>query len=341
MKLNLSLMDQMIQKDYVKVQKHPSEELYIYNYSAKAQYDRVWNDCTLNCRGLILNQSRDVIARPFPKFFNLGEHEDQHIPNEVFEVYEKMDGSLGISYWIGDEPFIATRGSFNSHQSITANQLLRTKYIDALDKLNPENTYLFEIIYPENRIVVDYGNDEMLVLLAVINTQTGEEQELLDIGFPIVEKYDGINDIGALKSMEAENKEGFVIRFQSGYRLKVKFEEYQRIHRIVTNVSSISIWEYLRDEKDWGDILERVPDEFYQWVKNTRQQLLDQYQSILNQAKKDYKVLETRKETALYFQTCRYPAVMFNLLTGKPVDKTIWKMIRPKFEKPFMNTEEI
>jgi T4 RnlA family RNA ligase len=341
MNLNLSNLNQLIQENYIKVQKHPSEELYIYNYTAKAQYDRVWNECTLNCRGLILNQKMEVIARPFPKFFNLGEQEDQYIPNEVFEVYEKMDGSLGVLYWIDNKPYMATRGSFDSHQAVKANELLHSKYAKSLDKLNPQFTYLFEIIYPENRIVVDYGSEEMLILLAVIDTQTGAEQQLVDIGFPIVKKYDGINDIGALKTMEAENKEGFVIRFKSGYRLKVKFEEYQRIHRIVTNVSSISIWEYLRDEKDWGDILERVPDEFYQWVKNTRQQLIDQYQAILNQAQQDYKVLETRKETALYFQTCQYPSVMFNLLTGKRVNETIWKMIRPKFEKPFMNTEEI
>lgn len=341
MKLNLTRLDQLIHENYVKVQKHPTEELYIYNYTARAQYDRVWNECTLNCRGLILDKNREVIARPFQKFFNLGEHEGQHIPNETFEVYEKMDGSLGVLYWVNNQPFIATRGSFDSAQSVKANELLHVKYGKILDKLNPKYTYLFEIIYPENRIVVDYGNEESLILLAIIETTTGQELPLIDIGFPVVKRYDGINEIDTLKSMEVANKEGFVIRFKSGYRLKVKFDEYQRIHRIVTNVSSISIWEYLREEKDWDDILERVPDEFYHWVKNTRQQLTDQYQAILDQAKNDFKILETRKETALYFQTCKYPAVMFNLLTGKPVSETIWRMIRPKFEKPFMNQEEI
>ena len=64
-----------------------------------------------------------------------------------FEVYEKMDGSLGISYTVDNEIFIATRGSFVSDQSVKANELLNTKYALAKSKMNSGITYLFEIIY--------------------------------------------------------------------------------------------------------------------------------------------------------------------------------------------------
>jgi RNA ligase len=340
MKVNLPLLDQMLRDNYVRMQKHPSESLFIYNYTAKAQYDKIWNECTLSCRGLIMNESKEIIARPFLKFFNLGEDVGQKIPQEAFEVFEKMDGSLGILYWIDGQPYIATRGSFTSKQALKGNQLLHSKYTDALAKMNRDCTYLFEIIYPENKIVVDYGAEEKLVLLAVVDTQTGEEQALKNIGFPIVHKYDGVNDIHSLSTKNTTNKEGFVVKFKSGYRLKIKFEEYLRIHRIVTNVSSINIWEYLKEGKEWDEILDRVPDEFYHWVKNTKLKLEDQYQAILNQAKLDYRAFESRKETALYFQTCKYPAVMFNLLDGKPIEKTIWRMIRPSHEKPFSNVDE-
>lgn len=340
MKMNKQLLAEMIQRNYVKVQKHPSHDLFIYNYTAAAQYDRHWNDCTLSCRGLIMDGDGNVIARPFPKFFNLGEYENQLIPNEPFEVFEKMDGSLGILYWIGEEPRIATRGSFVSEQSKIATELLHSTYSDAISKLDKGLTYLFEIIYPENRIVVDYGDHKALVLIGVIDKNSGRDMPLPAIGFPVVSKYNGLNDIHQLKASETFNKEGFVIRFKSGYRLKVKFDEYQRIHRIVTNVSSISIWEYLKEGKPFDDILERVPDEFFEWVRNKKNQLIDEYHAILAQAKADFKVLNDRKETALYFQTCQYPALMFNLLDGKPVERTIWKMIRPTFEKPFAQEEE-
>lgn len=340
MKMDLNLLSQMVQQKYIKVQKHPTEELFIYNYSEKTQYEKFWNDLTLQCRGLILNASGEIIARPFRKFFNLGERETEEMPSNSFEVFEKIDGSLGILYWMNDEPYIATRGSFISEQSMKANHLLLTKYAASIGQLNRSYTYLFEIIYPENRIVVDYGAQKALILLAMIDIETGKEIQLVDIGFPLVKKLDGIKDVNSLKSKEADNKEGFVIRFENNYRLKVKFDEYLRIHRIVTQVSSINIWEYLKEGKEWDDLLENVPDEFYEWVRTQRGKMMNQYQSILNQAHGEYKELSSRKETAFYFKTCKYPVVMFLLLDNKPVDHPIWELIRPSFEKPFSNKEE-
>jgi RNA ligase len=338
--MNIKLLNDLIATDYINVQKHPTADLYIYNYSPKAQYDRLWNECTLACRGLIMDGNYTVVARPFQKFFNLGEHENQVIPNEPFEVYEKMDGSLGISYWIDYEPFIATRGSFTSDQAIKATALLKTKYAESIPFLDKTKTYLFEIIYPENRIVLDYGKEEKLVLLAIIDTKTGNEFELENIGFEVVHRYDGLNDLQKLKELEKPNHEGFVVKFKSGYRLKVKFEEYIRIHRIVTQVSSYNIWEYLKAGQDLLPILDKVPDEFYDWVKATLEKLLKEYADIEQIAKSEFKDLGDRKATVIYFQTCKYPQVLFKMLDKKPYEEQIWKLIKPKYERPFANRDE-
>lgn len=332
---NIQLLQEMITEKYVDVQKHPELPLYIYNYSPKAQYDRIWNEVTLACRGLILNENYEIIARPFVKFFNWGEQENQIIPDESFEVFEKMDGSLGILYWADDKPFVASRGSFASTQAIKATELLYSKYQNTLDKLDKGKTYLFEIIYPQNRIVVDYGSMEALVLLAVIDTQTGEDLPLEEIGFPIVKRFDGIKDLDKLKTMEEANKEGFVIQFKSGLRYKVKFEEYLRVHRLVTQVSTLTIWEAMMDETPFDEILDRVPDEFYHWVKQTATELESSFKAIEQQCKADFKVLETVKETALYFKTCQHQAVLFAMLNGKDYKKIIWKKLRPTFQKAF------
>ncbi|CAA9201890.1 hypothetical protein FLACOL7796_03992 [Flavobacterium collinsii] len=329
----------MLSKNYVKVNKHPKHDLYIYNYTQNAQFEKVWNEVTLACRGLILDENDNVVARPFPKFFNLGEMENQVLPDCTFEVYDKMDGSLGILYWIDEVPFMASRGSFSSDQSDKANEMLHGKYRNSWSLLDKAKTYLFEIIYPENRIVLDYGVAEELVLLAVIDTQSGEEFPLEDLGFPMVEKFDGIKDILILKEMEVDNKEGFIIKYANDFRVKIKFEEYLRLHRIITQVSNLNIWEYLKTNQSMEEILERVPDEFFDWVKQTKSDLENQYQIIENQCKADFKVLESRKETALYFQTCQYQGVLFAMLNNKDYSVIIWKMIRPIFEKPF-NREE-
>jgi T4 RnlA family RNA ligase len=331
---------EMIDLGFVIKNKHPTEELYIYNYSQKTQFERVWNEITLACRGLILDDDYTIVARPFAKFFNLGEYENQEIPNLKFDVFEKMDGSLGILYFHNNKPFMASRGSFNSDQSIKANELLNSKYANCLANLDPSKTYLFEIIYPENRIVLDYGNEELLVLLAIIDTQTGDEFPLKDLGFPVVKKYDGINDINQLKALELLDKEGFVIQYSNNYRLKIKFSEYLRLHRIITQVSSINIWEYLKTEQPLDEVLEKVPDEFYDWVKNTKNKLISEFETIENQCTKDFKILDTVKETALYYLTCQYPTILFSMMNNRNYKPEIWKRIRPEFEKPFKNCEE-
>lgn len=325
----------LVDKKYVNVQKHPTADLYIYNYSPKTQYERKWNDVTLNCRGLILDQNDSVVARPFKKFFNFSEHSPDEIPSEGFEVFEKMDGSMGILYWLDGTPHIASRGSFDSSQARKANQIFHSKYKHTFDLLDRSKTYIFEIIYPENRIVCDYGDLEDLILLAVIDNETGEDHNLPDIGFPVVKRYDWMTDISQMLTEKSNDREGYVIRFRNGFRVKVKFEEYCRLHRILTQVSNKTIWEYLSQGRDFDEILDKVPDEFYGWVKNTKENLLKDYLEIENEAKGYYRPFENRKEAAEHFLKHRLSGILFSMLDGKNPSPIIWRMIKPKFEKPF------
>ena len=173
-------------------QTHPTKDLTIWNYSPKVQYEKLWDDITLQCRGLVTNSKGDIVARPFKKFFNYEEHKPEDIPNENYIVYEKMDGSLGILFNYENEWILATRGSFTSPQAIKGKEILDRHDISAWRK---DNTYLFEIIYPENRIVVDYKGEEKLVVLGAFHTETGEEipdSSLFwtqDSGFEVVMTY--------------------------------------------------------------------------------------------------------------------------------------------------------
>lgn len=336
----IDALEEMISSGYVRMTKHPERPLYIYNYTAKTQYEYMWNEVTMLCRGLILDENYTIVARPFTKFFNYGEVPDQQIPSLPFEVYDKMDGSLGILYWWNERPYIASRGSFMSEQAIKATELLYDKYAKSIDQLDKTKTYLFEIIYPENRIVIDYGHKEELVLLAIVDIKTGVETPLTDIGFPVVKRYDGLNDLQAIRQMQMDNKEGFIIRFDNGFRIKIKFAEYVRLHRIITQVSSKTIWEHLRDNQSMDELLDKVPDEFYNWVREMIAEFWEAYRKIEAEAKAEYKELEDRKATALYFQTCQHPAILFKLYEKRAYDAIIWKMLKPKYERPFRNDLE-
>ena len=133
----------------VYMQESPCGNLVLFNYTPETQFSRDWDSITLASRGIIFEKdSGSIIARPFGKFFNMEEHAQEGmepIPNEDFEVYEKVDGSLGILYYYDGKWRINTRGSFESEQARYANEVLLPKYdISNLDK---SKTYLFEIIY--------------------------------------------------------------------------------------------------------------------------------------------------------------------------------------------------
>lgn len=340
--MNKDKLDKLVGEGWLISQVHPTLDLTIYNYSQKTQYERMWNEETLSCRGLVLDSLGNVVARPFKKFFNLSEVEGE-IPDLPFEVFEKMDGSLGIFFWYNGNPIFASRGSFTSDQSKVGWEIL--KGMD-YENLKIGVTYLFEIIYPENRIVVDYGDTEKLVLLGAIETSTGEEIPYSGIGenlerFELVRKWANKKSISELAKENDLIREGYVLRFSNGYRVKVKFEEYCRLHKIITNVSNIDIWEKLKDGLPLNEILDKVPDEFYGWVKNTENRLREEFQDTLGDSEKILYSIRKKlgdSERKVYAEEIKKninPGILFNLLDGKNPDQAIWKLVRPKWAKPF------
>ena len=58
-------------------QTHPTLDLTIWNYSPRVQYERLWDDITIQCRGLVTNTKGEIVARPFKKFFNYEEYKPE------------------------------------------------------------------------------------------------------------------------------------------------------------------------------------------------------------------------------------------------------------------------
>ena len=343
----LTTLEKYYQDGLLHKQTHPTLDLTIWNYSPKVQYERLWDDITMMCRGLVTNSKGDIVARPFKKFFNYEEHKPEDIPNEDYEVYEKMDGSLGILFYYAGEWIMATRGSFTSPQAQMGKYILDTKYNTA--QLLENYTYLFEIIYPENRIVCDYGNNEMLVLLGIINTKTGGElsYKVLDnesriTEIPLVMLYKTWGEgYDLLKEEIGNNKEGYVIRFRNGFRMKIKGEEYKRLHRLLTNISSRDIWEHLKDEMPLDDLIKDVPDEFYDWVKETANGLTTQFYKIDEEYNNIFNSIYSINKKDFAEKAKQFPcsALLFAMYDGKPTHKIIWKLLYPKYVKPFKKDE--
>ena len=342
----LDVLEKYYEEGLVYKQAHPTLPLTIWNYSEKVQYEGLWDNITLMCRGLVTDDKGNIVARPFKKFFNW--EENKHTPTEEFEVYKKEDGSLGILFNYNNEWVLATRGSFTSDQAIRGMDILK-KY--KYKYLPTDTTYLFEIIYPENRIVCRYDYEE-LVMIGSIHTSTGVEYDIYsesynDLGFPLVKRYDGIKDYTTLKGMIGDNEEGFVVKFSNGDRMKIKGEEYLRLHKIMTNLSTTSVWEVLSTGGKMEDLLKDVPDEFYKKIKEYERSLRYSYYQISEQCGKshdyfrygkynDKEVEPTKKEFAEHvMKNCHPPfrSVMFAMWDKKPYNYIIWKLLKPEFRK--------
>jgi RNA ligase len=319
-------------------QTHPTLPLTIWNYTDKVQYEGLWDEVTLSCRGLVTDDIGIVVASPFKKFFNI--EEGKHTPTSEFDVYEKMDGSLIIVFWYDGGWLVASRGSFTSEQAVAASKI----FFDKLEhNFSIGITYLFEFTANWNRIVVDYGDEDNLTLLGAIRTNdeieaTYEQLEMIAKGAncDVVKKYDGIQDYTTLKGIIKDDQEGFVVRFSNGNRIKIKGEEYLRLHKVMTNLSTTAVWEALSIGGNMDDLLKDVPDEFYGKVKEYEKSLIVQFNRLEEEYQNHFdsiKGLGTRKffaQTALKFQ---HPSILFGMLDGKDTSPIIWKIIKPEFCK--------
>ena len=143
MKYNLDQLNEYVEKGLLDRKSHPTLPLFTYKYTRACQYGRLWDDITINMRGTVIDNEGNLVAATLPKFFNIEEMVNS-IPNESFEVFDKLDGSLIILFNYSDQWIFASSGSFMSEQAIMAKNISIKYDFKNLDK---NLTYLFEIIY--------------------------------------------------------------------------------------------------------------------------------------------------------------------------------------------------
>jgi RNA ligase len=353
-------MDKMINiyvdQKYVNIKardSHGNRTLYLFNYTPKCVFDRAWNNYTMAARGLITDEDGNIVLRPFQKFFNVEEWKESY-PSGHVEVYEKVDGSLITAGWTAEDGLIvASRGSFDSDQAKHARDLIVNKY--GQEWIIPNLTYVFEVVYPENRIVVNYGNTDELVLLGVqeTNGEGWSHHSMINSDFPFrvaeqVATFPSMTELleADLKPTIKPNSEGYVIRFSNEFRLKLKGDEYLRLHRIVTNTNSKTIWEMCKDGRSFEDLITNVPDEFMWWVKQKHKEFTkefkeidDAHKGIFNQINSDRPRTQFAAAVEDYTRSGGYKkfhrGIMYAMKDNKSYDHLIWATIKPIVaEKP-------
>ena len=328
------------------------DNLIVCHYTNKCVYSNTWNNTTVACRGLILRLDKEwpmsthvteIVALPFEKFFNIGEG-DRYPTGKLIETTDKMDGSLGILYRHNGRLHISTVGSFVSDQAKWATEFLNSNPKYLINNIPVNYTLLFEIIYPADRKVVDYGKLEDLILIGVRDRYSGKDfyhsdvrniAHVLGFSTPNTTLFNNYEEACIEAKVLDANNEGWVLRFDDGKRFKVKGYEYLTLQRLINDVS----WRHVIDNLEAGTLdewISKLPDEIANEVIAMRIQAkgfirdkLHQATSILAQAP----ATNDQKVFAIWLQE-NYAKpirdIVFPMYKGRDVMPYLYKRLRDR-----------
>lgn len=272
-----------------------------FKYNDPTVYSQDWDDVTLNARGIAFDKKTgEIVARPFFKFFNyqelingIGEKTEIFEKSEAhgfhfnaglkFRVMDKLDGSLGIIFWnkYDNKWQVKTGGSFNSDQAVWAQKWL-DEHVKTADMMK-SFTYCVEILCDADLHPISYDKEE-LVLLSVISNVSGEELLLKDIEtcaesmgirYAEVIQFQNFDEVIPYATALPKDKEGVVVTFENGFKVKLKGKEFLDLQRIFHSYSKKTIWErfsfivkaefghdyYGEACRDFLEFIEKIPEE--------------------------------------------------------------------------------
>jgi len=163
-------------------------------------------------------------------------------------------------------------------------------------------------------------------------------------GLELPKVYDyTIEEMIELQKTLPKDDEGFVVRFESGLRVKIKGAEYMRIAKMISQMSPLSFWEAMKDGKVGREYVMQLPEEFRKEYEPMIDTLETQYLQVLQEVesevtklpKVNFEEREGKKTIGLFLQGkthgLKHPTAMFPLLNNQPLtlQKYVMNKIRP------------
>jgi RNA ligase len=315
-------------KEEFKVKDHGIFKSIDYIYASIDTFD---SPQAQECKGIKFDANNQILARPFHKFFNRGERNDERKDFSNIRVFEKYDGCLVHTTLLQEKPRLMTIGGITDY-SLKAekwfNPFFMTK--DELKKF----TFIFEFL-GYHAGVIRYDKPA-LVLLAVRENISGY---YLDI-----EEYKGITtkhnvsfprEYSLLNLTHVKDwvgKEGVVLVWHDGYRMKVKSDDYVLKHRTkeslteeknvlevvirgeIDDLASLVSQREFTALRNYQDKVEKNIDKVESYIK-------DIYYEVKDRSRKDIAIdLKQRLSSPLF-------AVFWAVYKGKPVRESLETLI--------------
>ena len=322
----------------------------IFNYNQiKSDFS---NPIVCEARGIILDEldGFKVVCRGFDKFFNFGETHAASLDWTSAKITEKIDGSI-IKLWFSERLnriMWSTNGTIYAERCpvMFPNDEIKTfgdminkaietdnRFTSFFENYNSDCTYIFEVVGPNNRVVIPYEEIKLYLLAARYNI-TGKYFSIESIDLLKPKEYSqnfyyisDIEDFLKLENMNTYKHEGVVVSDYSGNRIKIKTQEYLRIHRLRGEAVPT-------DKRMMDLILNNETSEFLTYFPEYKEQydrlkkLYDSYLLKLDCLKHEFKnkTFESRKDLALWAKTTISPNFIFALADGKIDSSNNWCM---------------
>lgn len=270
------------------------------------------------CRSIVIDVKNNcIILCPFKKFHNLNENEEyslENIQNRInnatcIEISDKLDGSMQPARFYNNEIIMSGSQAIDMNNSWRLqdgyNMLMSQENYIKMIKNYPNCTFIFEYISLEDAHVVCYDkSQEGLYLIGIRNVYNGIEWSYNEI-IDIAKEYNILTTklfnktlsqiINELDDVKSNKAEGFVLNID-GFKVKIKYNDYVNIHKILSNISSINL--IIRNVADdtFDDLLSKIPNSYrdrvikvanivYKYINDTNKIVMKYY----NQAPKDDK----------------------------------------------------
>lgn len=290
----------------------------------------------LECRGLILDKDDNwsVVARPFDKFFNLGEGRAAEIDWDHATVYEKLDGSLMILYYYKSGWRVASSGTpdasgpcNSSKEFATFKDLFWDTFYNHEKYAVPPSylegyTFMFELETPHNRVVVPHSEPKLTLI--GIRHKGGQEysinywEKLADIPcYRKAKTFSFSNKEEMLefsKTLDPLKQEGFIVRDWAFNRVKVKTAQYVALAHMRDKFSPRAAIEIVRS----GETSE--VGTYFPEYKKTLEDTTKKYHYLLGALEVSYnciKDIESQKEFAQKALLTPLPDCLFSLRKGR------------------------
>ena len=152
---------------HIKMKRSDGFIILFYGIEADFKFDIV-----RECRGIILDETNGYqpVCVPFFKFGNYGESYADDIDWNTAKVQEKIDGSMIKVWHYKGEWRISTNNTINAESARTDNN--EDTFLNIFhqawaytgkqfNELNPDYTYMFELVSPQTRVVIPYAETKL------------------------------------------------------------------------------------------------------------------------------------------------------------------------------------